>query len=179
MKKLIFSVAILTLVFSCQKKVDELPPATQTGANTFGVKVNGELWVPSSSILPGASKLEARYLPNHGLIINARNLASSPTESEFEIYLQNLDGTGTYQLNSSTALYPSMSASYAYYVLRKINPINEWMTSPQYTGVVNITLNDTINHIVSGTFEFTALNQSGPADVLHVTEGRFDVKPTF
>lgn len=179
MKNLLISFSLLLVLASCKKNVvTELPPATQTGANTFGASVNGKLWVPSSSPIGGAAKLEARYLVND-LIINARNLGSTPTESEFEIYIKNLNGPGVYPLNQSTAEFPNQSASYGYYVYRRINPINQWITGPQFSGVVNIMLDDRVNHIVSGTFQFDALNLYGTPDTLHVTDGRFDVKINF
>ena len=155
-----------------------MPAATQTGANTFGAKVNGNLWVPSNSPIGGASKLEARYAAND-LIINARNLGSTPTESEFEIYIKDLNGSGVYPLNQNTAQYPNQAASYGYYVLRKFTPINQWITGAQFNGEVTITLDDRVNHIVSGTFQFDALNMYGTADTLHVTDGRFDIKINF
>jgi len=179
MKNLLYSFLLLPFLISCKKNVvDELPPATQTGANTFGAKVNDKLWVPSSSPIPGAAKLEARYAVND-LIINARNLGSTPVESEFEIYIKDLNGAGIYPLNQNTPIYPNQVANYGYYISRNITPINEWMTSSQFTGSVNITLDDRVNHIVSGTFQFDALNLFGNPDTLHVTEGRFDIKINF
>ena len=46
MKKALSIISLLFILASCKKDVDELPPATQTGAHTFGAKVNGEFWVP-------------------------------------------------------------------------------------------------------------------------------------
>jgi hypothetical protein len=178
MKNLLYFLLFLPVLISCKKSVvDELPPATQTGANSFGAKVNDKLWVPTSS-LGGAAKLEARYAVND-LIINARNLASSPTESEFEIYIKDLNGPGIYPLNQNTSPYPNQTASYGYYISRKFTPINEWITSSLFNGSVNITLDDRVNHIVSGTFQFDALNMYSSPDTLHVTDGRFDVKISF
>ena len=162
---------------SCKKNVDELPPATETGANTFGAKVNGEFWVPQGfGIMPTAPILEARFTPGNNLFINARNFGSSSTETEFEIYLQGVNAPGTYLLNANTAKYPNQSANYAYYIKRRFTPKNEWMTTASYTGVVNITKVDIPNKIVSGTFQFTGINLDGPSEPLNVTEGRFDIK---
>jgi hypothetical protein len=179
MKNLIYLLVFSLGFISCKKNsIDELPPATQTGANTFGASVNGKLWGPSSSPIGGAAKLEARYVLND-LIINARNLGSTPTESEFEIYIKDLNGPGVYPLNQNTLPYPYHTASYGYYVSRRFNPINEWITSSQFTGVVNITLDDSVNHIISGTFQFDALNMYSSPDTLRVRDGRFDIKVNF
>ncbi len=176
MKKIIFAAAVLVLV-SCKKEITELPEPTQTGANTFGAKVNGQLWIPQGfGIVPTAPLLEARYEPGRTVVINARNFARQPLETEFEIYLLHVTAPGTYQLNANTEKYPYPSGNYAYYVERKIHPINEWITNTQYTGRVEITKADTVNRIISGTFEFQAADMNGTSQPLSVTEGRFDVK---
>ena len=163
------------LLFSCKKDVEELPPATQTGAHTFGTKVNGEMWMPAQfGPFPG-NILEGHWAAGNGLYINARNLASSPNETEFEIYLNGVTGPGVYPLNT-TLIGPTTAANYAYYVKRNISPQNEWMTSAQYSGSVNLTRVDTVAGIVSGTFQFSMINLYNAPEPLTVTEGRFDIR---
>ena len=169
--------AVFILFVSCKKAVSDLPVPTQTGANTFGCKVDGQFWVPAGfGIVPTSPILEARYLPGWDIIINARNFSSSPTESEFEIHLKSVKTAGLYLLNSNTDKYPSQTGNYAYYVLRKILPLNEWITDTQYTGQVEVTKTDTLNKIISGTFQFTATNLYNTPQPISVTEGRFDVR---
>jgi hypothetical protein len=176
MKTVIAALLIVSFI-SCKKTVDELPPATQTGANTFGCRVDGNIWVPQkNSIFPGAEILEALQLPNHDLYINARNFASSPNETEFEIFIKDMTGIGTYNFNTTMA-GPGTAASYVYYVKRNINPINEWMTSADYTGTVTITAySGTAPRFVSGTFQCQAINLYNNPQPMTITEGRFDVK---
>ncbi|MBI5858029.1 MAG: hypothetical protein HZB42_10340 [Sphingobacteriales bacterium] len=173
--KNILSLAVLALFFvSCKKNVDELPPATQTGANTFGAKVNGNFWVPQGfGSFPANDILEAR-MSGHDITINARNFSSSPNETEFQLTIYDVTAPGTYQFNTDVT-HPNGAASYGYYVKRNFTPQNEWLTSATYTGRVIITRIDDVNRIVSGTFEFDA-GSIYNADVLHVTEGRFDLK---
>ncbi len=76
-----FSIAVIALSFlaaGCEKEkpapIDQLPPATQTGANTFGCLVNGEVFKPSGSPL-GGPVLSASYIlynGKYGLSIFAR-----------------------------------------------------------------------------------------------------------
>jgi hypothetical protein len=177
MKNIFPLICCLFLLASCKKEVDELPAPSDTGANTFGLKLNGEFWVPQKfGIVPTASILEARFSGTGGLFINARNFSSSPTETEFEIYLKDVSGPGTYPLNQPTQNYPNQQASYAYYIKRRFMPLNEWITSDRFTGSVTITKFDKVAHIVSGSFEFTAGSVDGTADPITVTEGRFDVQ---
>jgi hypothetical protein len=176
MKKLVMLAIVISVLAACNKTVSELPPATQTGANTFGASVNGEFWVPRAfGPITGADILEARFKSPTSLIIQARNYASSPTETEFEIFIKDINGPGTYLLNT-TVPYPTFDASYGYFIKRKVTPLNEWITSSTYTGSVTITKLDLVNRIVSGTFEFNALNISNSPEPLTVTSGRFDAK---
>ncbi len=167
---------LLLLLCSCKKEITELPPATETGAQTFGAKVNGSFWVPQGFAGLGAgNKLEARMMPNNDFYINARNFASSPNETEFQLFLKGVTAPGVYLFNTDVG-HPSTSASYAYYVKRNLTPQNEWVTSSQYSGAVTVTKVDMVNRIVSGTFQFEAINLYNSPQPITVTEGRFDVK---
>lgn len=160
---------------ACNKEVDELPPLTETGANTFGAKVNGVYWVPARfGILPADDLLEARFNSPGSLLITAKNFSASPKETQFEIQIVGVDGPGTYLLNKNV-VRPSADG-FAYYVRRVLTPEDEWITDPQYTGTVTLTKLDTHNKIVSGTFEFTAGSMMNAGSVLTVTDGRFDLK---
>jgi hypothetical protein len=178
MKNIAIILASLLILTGCKKSVDALPDATQTGANTFGLKLNGQYWVPQTFAGINAPNLSAQLSgPNlNDLVITAQNFASEPTETQFTLYVKNITGPGTYPLNETTGIYPGASASYAYYVKRKINPLNEWMTSTQNTGVVTITKWDMPNKIVSGTFEFNAGSTDASAGIISVADGRFDVR---
>lgn len=169
----------LAVIFlsGCKKDIQELPPATQTGANTFGARLNGAFWVPQKfGIIPTAPILEASYSGNNSVLIRAWDFSSSPTEAGFEFYLQHITGTGTVLLNQLTDKYPNQSTSYGLYTKRKFMPINDWITDNQHTGFVIITRFDTTNHIISGTFEFTAAATDSSADPVNVTDGRFDLQ---
>lgn len=175
MKKIIPFICLTLLFLSCKKEIKELPPATQTGANTFGLKINGEMWVPQGFAgIPDRDLLVARLLGDV-LIVTAQNFSSSPTETEFAFRLFGVNGPGTYPLNMNTS-YPSGPSSYGYHVKRRLSPLDEWITSAAQTGFVTITRLDTAAHIVSGTFQFNAENLVNAAQTISVTEGRFDVK---
>ena len=175
MKPLILSFILVATITSCNKNISELPAPTETGANTFGATVDGNFWQPQGFAgLPASNKLSARYLGTT-LFLKAQNFASSPTETEFDITVLNLTSTGTYPLNVD-AVHPNYNNSYGYYVKRNLTPINEWITSTVHTGSVTITKLDTANHIISGTFQFSAGELTNSAPVLNVTDGRFDVK---
>jgi hypothetical protein len=177
MKKQLFLFAVLFAAFSsCKKEIKSLPEETQTGAGTFGAKINGENWGPlKAGILPTAPLLEARFSGDNSIFINARNFSRTPIETEMEIYLKDVTATGTYPLNQNTTKAPSQSASYAYYVKRNINIEDEWITGSAATGQVVVTKIDIPGRTISGTFQFTANARYGSAPIT-VTDGRFDMK---
>ena len=167
--KQISILCLAVLIFaSCKKSVSNLPDATQTGANTFGAKVDGQFWVPEGFGPFNADNLLESELVNDRLFIKAQNFSKSPNETEFNLAVVNVTGPGTYLLNGG--------ASYGYYVKRNFSPLDEWTTTSTNTGAVVLTKVDTANHIVSGTFYFSASSIYDPANILNVTEGRFDVK---
>ncbi len=176
MKDTLLLLTAVVLIASCKKEIKNLPDETQTGANTFGAKINGEAWGPlKAGIVPTKPVLEARFGANGDIYINARNFSRTPAETEMEIYLKETTGPGTYLLNRTTAVFPSQSASYAYYVKRNINIEDEWITGSTATGQVVLTRLDVPARIISGTFAFTANATYGSAPLM-VTEGRFDIK---
>lgn len=176
MTRIIIACFSVLLLASCKKEITELPPATDAGANTFGAKVDGVLWGPQGfGPFPANNLLKAKFNSATSiLLINARNFASSPNETEFEIQLAGVTGPGTYLLNTTTARL-SVS-SYGYFYKNRLNPVEEWITSADHTGSVNLTKLDIHNMIVSGTFQFDALSNATPPNIMKVTEGRFDIK---
>ena len=177
MKKILLVLSAVVLLASCKKEITQLPPATQTGANTLGMMIDGALWGPAAyGSVPTAPILEARLGSDGSVFINARNFASTPTETELELHLQPVTGPGTILLNRNTAKYPAHTGSYAYFIKRKLMPLGEWITTSQYTGSVEVTKFNLSERIISGTFSFRAVSTDNSAAPLEVTEGRFDVK---
>lgn len=175
MKNLLFAGLVAVIGLSCKQEIKSLPEPTQTGANTFGAKVNGENFGPLGGGILTKPTLEATHTFDSSILINARNFSRTPVEFEMEIFIKNVNVPGTYTLNQNTEVAPGQSASYAHYLRRNINITDEWMTSSGATGNVQVSKIDWVNYIVSGTFEFTANARYGSAPIT-VTEGRFDVK---
>ena len=100
--------------------------------------------------------------------------------SRFKIYVRGVDKPGTYPLNFDTNpgyLYPeNYGVFYKKITDRQGYNWGEdvYITTSQVTGSVTFTRADTINNIVSGTFEFKAKN---PVDgkIISVSGGRFDL----
>lgn len=164
-------IALLTCItlisLSCQK--EKLPKLTQEGKNTFGCKINGKNWVPKggggfSGIPPTGGGF---YYNKNTIYIRAYN-----DNESIQFYLKDVFNAGVYLFNTTTLpmpdnLYPESYGLYS-------NANGTYVTTYAYTGKVTISNRDTINSIVSGRFEFTAVNSSGKT--VKITDGRFDIK---
>ena len=182
--KLIIIIPIIFLLLSsCKKHEDnELPPATQTGANTFGCKINGVNWVANGSndsFYPQALK------GGICIIDTSSNGLGQEYKKRLSIYSFNLNRSsfnlvigcepfvGTYLLNQTTRPEP---AEVQYKSYGAFSGMGGWfMTDSTNLGSILITKWDLEKYIISGTFQFDAINKS-TGEVIHVTEGRFDRK---
>lgn len=170
---LIFYVCSLWALNSCDKDDGTLPEATRTGANTFGCLVNGELFKP---IRYGPTQLhsEIYYKDN----VYYFGIGSNSKDQSYSISIQGNQlesiGEGTYILGDQTdgSFYGHFTKSIIEDgVLTNILSFN---TTGENPGTLTITRYDPENFIVSGTFEFTVIDQNG--EEIHITDGRFDVE---
>ncbi len=168
MKKLNVYLIIILISFltGCDRnkdsttKKDVLPPITQEGKNTFGCKVNDEVWVPKGSISVPA--LTSNYQNNSFSIAVNRS-----ADNEYLYYNGYFTSAGQYSLYD-----PLQTIFYS----KEINGIlHQYSTDSDHTGVMTITKLDTSEGIISGTFYFDAID-TVTNEVVHVTDGRFDVK---
>jgi hypothetical protein len=134
-----------------------LPPITQTGANTFGCKVNGQVWLPTTVWVD---------YQNGGMVIDAKNLYSPESTIIITIGNYTITGNGSYKFGSST--------TYLSKGLYRYNG-SRYYTDSTYEGWLNISRLDSVNSIISGTFSFMGKDVN-TGEVVNVTEGRFDNK---
>jgi len=98
MKNILLLLSLLIIFTGCKKSIDVLPEPTQSGANTFGLKLNGEFWVPQKFAGINAPVLKAQLAGANinDIMITAQNFASEPLESQFTLYIKNVTGPGVY-----------------------------------------------------------------------------------
>ncbi|MDP9048260.1 MAG: DUF6252 family protein [Bacteroidota bacterium] len=177
----IFSLIILS--GSCKKnnvqpqsELSKLPPATQTGANTFGCLVNGQAFLPGGPFL-SSSRLQCNYIFTAGgyhftVAANHKNQDGSITDIVF--------GTDSLAISEGQTLIFKISGSGNVDALFDLITItgnqNRYITTNTVSGQVTITKFDQTNQIVSGMFYFNAVNNAG--DIVKVTDGRFDMRYT-
>jgi hypothetical protein len=196
---LLVAITLLLLITACgcvkdniqNNQQDELPPITQTGENTFGCTIDGEVLIPKDGKPigpPGSS-------PRRGVIFNW------PTVEDFSfrieainawndggdyiyIYIYNLTKEGVYQLGDGKNAYDIIyrqpvvpNPQYHFIEIAKSNENNKIIgrySSYENSGSVTITRFDSENNIYSGTFNLKAVNRDDPTDIIEITDGRFD-----
>lgn len=177
MKKIILIFAVILTFFGCEKNDDNnketLPPATQTGANTAGCLVDGEILIPKGNgntfqcfyqFVDGEYYFSISFRDKSSNISRSCNIISRKSEIE-QGY--------TYILNIGNGEdIEGYGGEYNYGITEPFS----YDTTLLSTGELTITKLDFTNNIVSGTFWFDAVNSLG--EVKKIREGRFDAQFT-
>ncbi|MFP9098782.1 hypothetical protein ACLI09_07000 [Flavobacterium sp. RHBU_24] len=143
--------------------VSQLPPATQTGENTFGCLLDGKAFLPG----PGANPLDCVYQYVDGGYYFA--LQGSKNLQNFIAIGINTNNLELIEGNNYNLTDNEVGNAYG---LRYFNYIFNYTTTI-HSGQLSITKLDYTNHIVSGTFWFDVMDENG---VVHqIREGRFDM----
>jgi hypothetical protein len=174
----ILLLAFIMLTANCCEKDDDppqLPPITQTGEETFGCMVNGELWLPHGSFSRPATwvklSVESINLPYRFWQISAEQGGGS---SVYFRITENIMKEGTIPLLDKSTENKD-SVIYASFYSTTVEPGKTLFEVKSIeSGELIISKLDTINRIISGTFYFDAYNPDGLK--IEVREGRFDLK---
>lgn len=178
MKNILFTLLVLFLN-SCNsnddnslKPIDQLPKATQIGANTAGALVDGEILLPKGGgLIPN---LVCFYQFVNGSYFFSVGFFDSKNEPQrslnvFTAFIE-LESGKTYALiNPDENTITGAGAEY------NINAglTDSFNTSADISGELMITHLDVANSTISGTFWFNAINNNG--EIIEIREGRFDM----
>jgi putative hemolysin len=169
---LYLALALLTQCSSCKdhdpSPEQQLPPATQTGANTFGCLVNGKAWTPRGN--DGTANLAASYCcVADGGVLDVRTYRIVTAENVRQTIIldtRQISSTGMYELTD-------INRSRATWIDRNTGCYLSNQDAGTYCrGQLRVTRLDVQTGIVAGTFDFT-LAKPG-CDTIKVTQGRFD-----
>lgn len=162
----------LMLLQSCSTNDDTftptLPLITQTGEQTFGCLINGEVFIPDTF---GSGRPNAFYQFVGGaytLGISASRGGGSQLES---FNIGGLDISPIQETNYTLLEFESGNFFGEYFLGGGIEFMGS--TSIDYPGILTITHFDEINGIISGTFQFTILDDDN--NQIKITNGRFDM----
>lgn len=148
--------------------IDQLPPATQTGAGTFGCLLDGEVFLPGN--VP--NKLDCVYQYVDGGYYFS--LQGSKRDSNNNVILIGLSSKNL-EINQNTTYQLKEKIDQNAYGTYFFNT-DLFYTNQIHTGELTITKLDFDNHIASGTFWFDV--KDGDGVVHQIREGRFDVRFT-
>lgn len=168
---------ISILVFSACKKnkshtQDQLPPATQVGANTFGCKINGKVFVPKG--YDGTGRPNPHIIYDIGLdgkpylFIETHKYANNNSIGGVDITFFELTNVGNYLINDKFRL----SVGSQEFLGNCGISISDTTVKRSGGGVISRL--DLANRVISGTFDckFKRID----CDTVFITDGRFDIK---
>jgi hypothetical protein len=176
------------ILYNCEGQTEEeswnpeLPPITQTGANTFGCKINGEIMIPRDS-----RKSQLGGIPTgveYGSDTNYDWIESSDKYTSrggvtFKLpNIQNL-GVGEYEVKTVKGAisilldgsFLNTNITYMGAIYYSDSPTSGY-SSIEGTGKIIITRYD--DEVISGTFYCKLKNDIDPNAIIEITEGRFD-----
>lgn len=174
MKKLIL-LFITTFVLSCCNNDDnhneQLPPETQTGANTVGCLVNGNVFLPHAEGINPEVNCFYQYIDGEFFFNIAFFDYRGTTPKAVSVQTRQIDlQVGeTYLLNKNVIDDGDFIGGGGNF---DIGASNRYFTSVVKTGELKITHLDLQNSIISGTFWFDAVNANG--ETVEIRQGRFD-----
>ena len=164
---------LLGALLSCRKDapspVDQLPPATQTGANTMGCLVNGQPWIPAGN--NGSSNYAVSYDGFGGtfyLTAYRYQQSIANTHQSISLFATRLYSPKTYSLKDS------INTRAKFYRRATGCDMSSQQADIYCKGTLTITRMDLQAGILSGTFDFV-LAKPG-CDTVRITNGRFDKK---
>jgi hypothetical protein len=158
---------------SCKKETpNELPPPTQTGANTLSFTLDGQSWKPQGQIGVSANlAIDIDFGFNNGILgITAYRYVSGKRE-DFGIGIRDSLNFMSFPKNLTLGRGTLANARFA----NDNCNCDFYDTSIFRGGNLNITKLDKINKIISGTFN-VILYKVGCSDTIKITDGRFDMK---
>jgi hypothetical protein len=188
MKHLFLKTAILLFAITflkCENNdpQEQLPPITQTGANTFSCIINGEILIPKDAKGnlggPGGPRkgLSVYYFQNKNFEIDAGNFRDVGGDNIY-ININNLNSIGTYNFGlSSVQPASTFKPDYPYCwagITDNLDNEKRYLSNTN-SGTITITRLDNVNKIISGNFELTVFNNNDPNEIIRITEGRFDI----
>ena len=174
-----FLLLLTTITLSCcssdddNNNGDQLPPETQTGANTAGCLVDGQVFLPhqrglNAALLCNYEFIDGKFYFNLVINDNRETIGKTVSVRTGEISLAT---NSIYPLNiSNTIFQPDFIGGGGIY---GIGASNYFYTNNIKTGELKITRLDLSSSIISGTFWFDAINSAG--ETVHIRSGRFDM----
>ena len=159
---------------------DQLPPITQTGANTFGAVVDGIVFVtkdktgyslPGGGTPKGIEVTVGSFLPDYEYFgIDANDYEGT----YIYIYIpKKLPEETTYTFQTSPGVRASLETPNYPHVFMITH--DDRYVSYENSGFITFSKVDYNAGIYAGTFSLKLKNRNNPTDIIEITNGRFDL----
>jgi hypothetical protein len=152
--------------------LEQLPPATQTGEQTFACLIDGEPFIPP---IFGNNAPRAFYQFVDGAYTFVLRGGLGGSLSLQSVTVGGIDVNALQEM--SYPLYDEASGNHFGEYNIGGGLTYRGTATPNNPGILNITKIDTENFIISGTFEFEA-EEINTGEIIKITEGRFDLNYT-
>jgi hypothetical protein len=156
-----------------QPDINQLPPVTQVGANTFGAIVNGKVWVPAG-YYNGSFNQTIYYSKIDGLgALNVVCYRVTDTINSDVTFLElSIDSLENYKIPYTFVLNSNGNVGFEY--IKQYCLYNSYESTTKSSGSVTVSKLDTTAGIISGTFSGVLIRAT--CDTITITDGRFDLK---
>ena len=182
MKTILYTLLSLLLI-SCgdddnnnAEPIDQLPPLTNTGENTFGCLIDGRAFTPQGGGLGGPSRgASYQFIFNDGDSYYQFQVFGRHYSDPFESISINLKFLNIEDLRSENTYLVTLfedGGRGRYFTGGQV----DYETTHTHTGSLTITHYDYDNRIISGTFEFEVEVEG---EIVRITDGRFDMDFTI
>lgn len=183
----VFLILISIILFSCDEKeygnsayVSPIPVYTEYGANTLSFNTRGK-FVRAWNYLEKTNGVYAQMIDRSSsgglksILIRGEFVTVDKYEA-IELSIADLRDTGYYFSFESN--FPGYYTGFAYFKGKSKTNTIRYATTPIHIGHVHISKLDTLNQIISGSFDFLGFIYpfGHEDDTLSVTNGLFDLR---
>jgi hypothetical protein len=173
------TITIILLLFiiisnSCKKKdtIDNIVPATQIGANTFGCIINGEI---CKTTFYKEKNFGINLFSNEGVTYSGW---AGTQDSSMRFYAvtnePNYSFIFNFKYDNGVGIYHTYNYSFVQYTCTLYANNSIYETDNTHIATIDITKSDLSKNMIAGTFEMELVNKKN--EVIHVSEGRFDIQ---
>ena len=173
-----------------QTPQDQLPQITTIGANTAGCIINGKILIPKNGEQQFGGSPKYGLSTGAGINFNEPiigddysyiKIANLKDKGGDNIYIHMNDmtmGLGTYYVGQSNGELYMDGPSNPHIIANIFDGVNLGKTyySGPNAGAVTFTRFDYTNGVYSGIFNVALYNKDNHADIIQVSDGRFDIK---
>jgi len=163
-----------SLLSSCKKdnaRGEQLPPATQIGANTFGCLINGKVFIPKGYTNPYPN-YRVFVDPGYNNNFDIRTYSyQNNVETDVGFSSFGIDAIGYYVVQNGGLIYPDSRQNINSEVCNFTSSTNNYKN-----GFLKITRFDLQAGVIAGEFEWNLFDSTISCDTIRITRGRFDTK---